>query len=274
MATGSNPDVFLPVGVHEITLTVSDGIDGDEGIEERSDTVTIVVYDPDARPNSPPVADAGTDQLISSSSSGSWVTLDGSKSSDMDEIYGQSIVSYTWTWEGGMATGVNPTIQLPIGVHDITLTVTDGIDETSDSVFIIVYDPNGGLATGGGWIDVTDPDSLNLGRASFGFIARYKNSKADGNFEFKYKDGDINLKSVSVDWLVVNQTRAMFQGTASLEGKSGLYTFRVALVDNAKINEEDSITIRIWDGTDTSLEPIYSAVNIDLSGGNIMCKDK
>lgn len=268
--SGVSPMIQLPIGVHAITLSVYDGK------VESSDTVTIVVYDPDAQPNLPPVADAGLDLLLAAPADGMWVTLDGSGSCDPDD--GQSIVGYQWTWDTGTgtetATGIRPEIHLPIGVHEITLTVTDGIDQSSDSVFIVVYDPNGGFATGGGWIDVKDPADGHLGKASFGFIARYKKSSADGNFEFKYQDGDINLKSIRIDWLVVNQNRAQFQGTASLSGKDGLYTFRVALVDNADTKKADTITVRIWEGSDTTAVPIYSAMNVSLSGGNILCKDK
>ena len=234
-------------------------------------------------PNTAPVADAGDDQLLATSTGTAWVVLDGSGSYDPDETSslvpsqqngGKSIGSYIWTWDGGSAEGVNPLIQLPTGVHEVTLTVSDGVDRHSDSVYVIVYDPNGGFATGGGWIEVTDPADGNLGRASFGFIARYKNSAADGNFEFKYKDGDISLKSETIDWLVVNQNRAQFQGIGRLAGQTGVFTFRVALVDNEGNKKEDMITIRIWQGTDTSLTPIYSAVNVSLGGGNIMCKNK
>jgi hypothetical protein len=51
------------------------------------------------------------------------VTLDGSGSTG-------DIVSYVWTIdEVEIATGVNPTVALDVGVHVITLTVTDSMDE-------------------------------------------------------------------------------------------------------------------------------------------------
>lgn len=80
-----------------------------------------------------PLADAGTDQtLADGDSSGSeQVTLDGSGSSDLDG----TIVSYSWSENGiEIATGANPQVSLAVGIHIITLTVTDddgatGIDE-------------------------------------------------------------------------------------------------------------------------------------------------
>jgi len=50
-------------------------------------------------------------------------------------------VDYTWTWNGGSATGVNPTIQLGLGTHEITLVVNDGeVDSDPDTVEITVVD--------------------------------------------------------------------------------------------------------------------------------------
>jgi hypothetical protein len=88
--------------------------------------------------NQPPVADAGPDQTVTDSdnSSSEDVILDGSGSSDPDG----SIVSYVWT-EGvnQIATGVNPTVTLSVGSHNIDLTVTDALGVTdSDTVVITV----------------------------------------------------------------------------------------------------------------------------------------
>jgi hypothetical protein len=83
--------------------------------------------------NVPPTAYAGLDQtLTDSDESGSEsVTLDGSASSDSDG----SIVSYVWTLDGvEIATGATPTVDLAVGVHTITLTVTGDGATGSDEV--------------------------------------------------------------------------------------------------------------------------------------------
>jgi len=111
-------------------LTVSDGTNSD------SAEVTVLVRDVPPPANQPPVADAGEDiTVVDSDDSGDeQVTLDGSGSQDPDG----TIVSYVWT-EGGqqIATGVTPTVTLPVGVHTITLTVTDD-DGATDTDEVVV----------------------------------------------------------------------------------------------------------------------------------------
>ena len=89
-------------------------------------------------PNQPPVANAGANQTVTDTdNSGSeTVTLNGSTSSDSDG----TITSYVWT-EGGsqIATGATPNVTLSVGVHNLTLTVTDNDGATdTDGVTITV----------------------------------------------------------------------------------------------------------------------------------------
>jgi hypothetical protein len=88
--------------------------------------------------NRPPVADAGADQVAPAGiGCQAAVVLDGSGSSDPDG----DALSYTWTGPFGTATGVMPTVSLPLGSHTVTLTVDDGDGGTStDTVQIEVVD--------------------------------------------------------------------------------------------------------------------------------------
>jgi predicted outer membrane repeat protein len=85
-----------------------------------------------------PSADAGSDQSFADNdNNGSEVvTLDGSGSGDSDG----TIVDYEWSEDGEIiATGVNPQVDLAVGVHTITLTVTDDDGATdTDEVIITV----------------------------------------------------------------------------------------------------------------------------------------
>jgi len=88
-------------------------------------------------PNNPPIADAGPDQTLEQTSyAGAVVTLDGSGSYDPDD----DPLTYDWTWDGGSATGVSPTVTLPLGTTTVTLTVSDEVLTGSDTVNIKVED--------------------------------------------------------------------------------------------------------------------------------------
>jgi len=82
----------------------------------------------------PPVADAGPDQTVEQeSAAGTEVTLDGSR----------SVGAETYTWEeddGPIAEGATPSVTLPLGVHTLTLTVSNSAGSDSDECVITVQD--------------------------------------------------------------------------------------------------------------------------------------
>lgn len=161
------------------------------------------------------------------------------------------------------------------GVYTLLVVATDNRGNTaeSDPVFFVVYDPEGGFATGGGWICPDEESTLPGGKATFGFVAKYKQDSSTGNLEFQYHDAEINLKSTTIDWLVISGVSAQFQGTATINGE-GLYTFRVSAKDNDEPGVgSDEFDIKIWDGTDTEAGPLHKAKNI-LAGGNIVVHKK
>ena len=108
-----------------------------------------------------PVADAGPDQTIEQEShAGASVTLDGSGSSGPDD----DPLTYSWTWDGGSAIGVSPTVVLPLGTTTITLVVNDGTtDSNPDTVDITVEDTTD--SDGDGVPDNQDTDDDNDGVA-------------------------------------------------------------------------------------------------------------
>ncbi len=108
-------------------------LDGDQNLK----LVPVVIR------GSLPTAKAGPDQTVEQTSmAGTPVTLDGSASSSPNG----ATLTYAWSWTGGSATGVSPTVSFPLGTTIVTLIVDDGygspLDESqrSDTVSITVMD--------------------------------------------------------------------------------------------------------------------------------------
>jgi DNA/RNA endonuclease G (NUC1) len=115
-------------GSDSFTYTIGDGNGG-------TDTATVSITVTSV--NDPPVANAGQDQITSCTDT---VALNGTASSDVDDA--SNTLVYIWT-EGStvIATGANPTVTLSVGVHTITLTVTDPHGASSqDTVLVAVVD--------------------------------------------------------------------------------------------------------------------------------------
>ncbi len=91
-------------------------------------------------PNVAPIADAGNDVILydedalGNEDGFASIVLDASGSSDPD------LIQLTYEWEdelGGHYAGVNPEITLPLGSHEVTLTVTDLDGATAQDVITI-----------------------------------------------------------------------------------------------------------------------------------------
>ena len=133
-------------GSKTLTVTVNSGVTPGSTIDNAA---TINGNEPNTGPttkheytdvctNQPPVADAGPDQIVEQDSlDGASATLDGSGSTDDGKV---APLTYTWAWTGGSATGVSPTVTLPMGMTTVTLTVYDGQFTDTDTVDVTVQD--------------------------------------------------------------------------------------------------------------------------------------
>lgn len=142
------------------------------------------------------------------------------------------------------------------GVYEVKLTVTDDDGGASQSIFqyAVVYDPNGGFVTGGGWIDspagAYGPDPTLIGKANFGFVSKYQPGAnvPTGNTEFQFKAGNFNFHSTVYEWLVVAGAKAQYKGSGKVNG-AGDYGFMLTATDG-QLNGGggvDKFRIKIWD---------------------------
>jgi len=129
------------------------------------------------------------------------------------------------------------------GVYMVQLTITDDFGATGTATqvggvdaMVVVYDPNAGFVTGGGWIDspagayVANPSLI--GKANFGFVSKYKKGQSvpTGETEFQFKVGNLSFYSASYDWLVVSGARALYKGTGTINN-AGSYKFMLTAID-------------------------------------------
>jgi hypothetical protein len=160
------------------------------------------------------------------------------------------------------------------GVYPVKVTVSDnyGNTDTATYEFVVVYDPNGGFVTGGGWIDspagaYTAEPSLT-GKATFGFVAKYKKGATvpDGNTQFQFHAGALDFRSTNYQWLVVAGTKAQFKGVGTING-AGEYTFMLTAVDG----RPDTFRIKIWYEDGTGEHVVYdNGSQQPIGGGSIV----
>jgi hypothetical protein len=168
------------------------------------------------------------------------------------------------------------------GVYDIVLHVTDDDSGTGSAstvggpnglpARIIIYDPNAGFVTGGGYITQAlgmIPAGASVGaKANYGFNAKYKGSSAPtGEVEFQLKPANINFHATSLDWLLVNTTsspaRAQFQGSGTNNG-GGSYCFLLTVTDGG---QTDTFRIKIWTKVDPTCGTTPSSYLYDNEPG-------
>ena len=173
----------------------------------------------------------------------------------------------TWDWgdgsvlEAGVVNQASNTVvgahtYANAGVYRVTLTVVDNFGASDADVyeFIVIYNPDSGFVTGGGWIDspagAYAANPTLTGKANFGFNAKYQKGAnvPAGNTEFQFKAGDLNFKSSSYEWLVVAGAHAKFKGEGVING-GGNFGFMLTATDSAMNGggNADAFRIKIWD---------------------------
>ena len=146
--------------------------------------------------------------------------------------------------------------ELAPGVYTVCMNGQDecgNFIELGDCYTLVIYDPDGGFVTGGGWIDspagAYTADPSLAGRANFGFVSKYLKGATvpSGQTQFQFKVGNLNLHSSSYDWLVVGGARAQYKGTGTINNE-GSYRFMLTAIDGQLPGGDgvDKFRIRIW----------------------------
>ncbi|MCI0460501.1 MAG: PKD domain-containing protein, partial [Gemmataceae bacterium] len=181
-------------------------------------------------------------------------------------MFDASSVAGTVTQGSGSGSVSNTYTFTTPGVYRVQLTVTDDdggagtattINTTGSALdaLVVLYDPNGGIVTGGGWIHspagayTADPNLT--GKANFGFVSKYRPGATtpSSQTEFQFKAGNLNFHCSSYEWLVVSGAKARFRGTGTVNGASG-YSFELTAWDGQATGGGgvDRFRIKIWQG--------------------------
>jgi len=202
--------------------------------------------------NTPPIADAGPDQTVCviSPATTAMVMLDGSGSHDADG----DPLTYTWTWDGNTAHGVNPTVELPLGITTITLVVNDGKADSEPDTVNITVNPKP-VANASSNSPVSQGATIQL------------TGGPDGMESYSWT-GPNSLTSNSQNPTIPNATKAM----------EGTYTLTVTNSNGCTDDDTTNVEVRVpvvppaggggggggaryltvdWEGTITS-KPLYS----------------
>ncbi|MGR8940826.1 MAG: Ig-like domain-containing protein [Gammaproteobacteria bacterium] len=218
-----------PVGDGWHTLKAQ-AIDKNGNMSSHSLSVKTVNGNPSI--NAPPVANAGPDAaVIDSDANGSErVTLNGNGSSDPNG----SLVSYDWYENGvAIASGATPSVNLEVGNHSITLTVTDNEGASaSDTVSITVSAANlPPVANAGQGGTVTDTDGNGVETVTLNGSASYD------------PDGTI----VQFDWFE-NGALIASGATTTVSLATGNHNLTLKVTDNGGTSATAGITISVQAG--------------------------
>ena len=248
----------LPSGCNYLVKVIaSDGFNTSQDISDNSFAISdLTSVGPITAPLDPVQANMGinveasfTDSGIIDTHMASWDWGDGSTSNGaVSEANGAGNVTGSHTY-------------MAPGVYTVTLSLV-GLDNCafgqSNFQYVVVYDPSAGFVTGGGWINSPSgaytPDSSLTGKATFGFVSKYKKGAMTptGVTEFQFKVADLNFHSESYDWLVIAGSKAKYKGIGTINGE-GNYGFMLSAIDagiTPQKDDVDTFRIKIWDKDD------------------------
>ena len=219
-----------------------------------TDDVFVVVLS-----NEEPVADAGADQDVHAGADGNAaVTLDGTGSTDDGEI-----ATYAWAVDGVSAEGATAEVALPVGVHAITLTVTDNAGLTAtDEVTITVIQSGLPVAVAGE--DILAPDADGNGSEAVALDGSASSDPEGEALTYEWQTGDLTQSGAIVTFDLPVGEHVVTLTVRDPSGNSGTDDVKVSVVatlpPTADAGSDASVSDANGDGTEV--------VALDASGAS------
>lgn len=194
--------------------------------------------------NSPPVARAGSDQTLECAGSQTPVTLNGTASSDPDG----DALTYQWS-EGAVTLGTGSTlnVNLPMGSHAITLTVTDPGGQTAqDTVSINVVDTTAPIISGAS----ANPSSLwppnhKMRDVTISYnSADMCNSGTGATCAITVSSNEPTTAS-DPDWVIVDAHHIRLRAERAGNGNGRTYTITITCTDAAGNTSRKTLNVQV-----------------------------
>lgn len=219
-----------------------------EILDATAPTITNITLTPNPAPLGSPVT---LSALLSDTATGNSLIASADYSLDNGETWSPLAGAFGTAAE---LTGT-ATLDLPVGVHLVCVRATDALSNTTTEcgALHVVYDPDGGFVTGGGWIDSPEgafpADPTKSGKANFGFSSKYEPGAnvPTGDTQFRFHAAGMQFKSTLYDWLVVAGARAQFKGVGTVNNVPG-FGFLLTAIDGQQNGGggKDKFRIKIW----------------------------
>jgi hypothetical protein len=158
------------------------------------------------------------------------------------------------------------------GVYLVTVKVLES-DNANGAVGtatteVVVYDPNAGFVTGGGWINsparALTANLALTGTANFGFVSKYQkgSSVPTGQTEFQFQVGNLDFHSNTYTVLTISGNQAQYRGSGTINGQN----------DSAGNPYKFILTARDGDmsGWNETITPDGLRMKITDSNGNVI----
>ena len=208
-----------------------------DGNQDGDARVDIGAYE---SANQPPVADAGADQTVTAGGScRAIVALDGGASSDADG----DPLTFTWTGPFGTVSGTTASVELPAGIHVITLTVRDGRGASSSDVLLVTV------------VDATPPAIASvaalppvLSPVQRQFVAvtiSVSASDACGGSVRCHIASVTGNEPIAGDWIITGDLKLKLRAERSHKRTSRIYTITIVCTDAAGNSSTRAVTVTV-----------------------------
>ena len=153
------------------------------------------------------------------------------------------------------------------GIYRLQMNLTDQNKITSyantnedQEEIIVIYDPNGGYAYGGGYFDskagALTSNAAATGKATYGFTVNYYKGATlpKGETRFNFNLGGFQYDALNFDYLSVAGYKAVFRGSGKITGGQSGVNFMMYVIDGSLDGSGvDKLRLKIYNKNTTQV---------------------